>query len=154
MRGIQNGRFPNAKQDDSNKWVIPVDDLIAADLKPRKTWIDDIVKNKNETGHDISHDTAKLVQASKKGVTADLYHENNDIGHDTVILESKLAIERERVENLKLLLEAEKEHVRTLKKAMLMIEPSKTKREEAEEFETSKTLNEKQSFWKRIFKNS
>ena len=107
-RGITSGRFPNATKDHAGRWVIPVDDVLNAGYKPRKTWL-------NEGGHDHGQGSQNPVDANKQAVVTD---------HGR--LENELAHERAQVDKLKALLEAERAHVESLRMALRMIEPSKS----------------------------
>ena len=107
-RGINNGRFPNATKDHHGRWLIPVDDVLNAGYKPRKTWL-------NEGGHDHGQGSQNPVDANKQAVVTDHGRLKNELAH-----------ERAQVDKLKALLEAERAHVESLRMALRMIEPSKS----------------------------
>lgn len=118
-RGINNGRFPNATKDHHGRWLIPVDDVLNAGYKPRKTWFNEGSHDHghepgSQGGHDHGHGSQNPVEANKQAVVSD---------HGQ--LENELAHERAQVDKLKALLEAERAHVESLRMALRMIEPGK-----------------------------
>lgn len=116
-RCLNDGRFPNAKKDHHGRWLIPVDDVIQAGFTPRKTWL-------NEPGSQDAPGPSQLVQNNVET--------NNNAGSmDLVHLEKELAHERAQVEKLKALLEAERNHVESLRMALRMIETKKPNPPEA-----------------------
>ncbi|WP_344721780.1 hypothetical protein, partial [Enteractinococcus coprophilus] len=115
-RGLNDGRFPNAKKDHHGRWLIPVDDVLQAGFKPRKTWLNDIA---HESGSQGGHDSGSLAQ---NGVSTNENKGSNELAQ----LEKELAHERAQVEKFKALLEAEQNHVESLRMALRMIESGKT----------------------------
>lgn len=118
-RGITSERFPNATKDHHGRWLIPVDDVLNAGYKPRKTWLtqgshDHGHEPGSQGGHDHGQGSQTLPDANKQAVVSD---------HGQ--LENELAHERAQVDKLKALLEAERAHVESLRMALRMIEPSK-----------------------------
>lgn len=114
-RGLGDGRFPHAKKDYHGRWLIPIDDVLQAGFPPRKTWLTDPA---HEPGSKGSHDPGQPAQNSVNA--------NGSAGFtDQVHLEKELAHERAQVDKLKALLEAERNHVESLRMALRMIEPGK-----------------------------
>lgn len=118
-RGINNERFPNATKDHHGRWLIPVDDVLNAGYKPRKTWLNEGSHDhghepSSQGGHDQGQGSQTLSDANKQAVVTD---------HGQ--LENELAHERAQVDKLKALLEAERAHVESLRMALRMIEPGK-----------------------------
>jgi len=118
-RGINNERFPNATKDHHGRWTIPVDDVLNAGYKPRKTWLNEDSHDHghepgSQGGHDHGQGGQNPVDANKQAVVTD---------HGQ--LENELAHERAQVDKLKALLEAERAHVESLRMALRMIEPSR-----------------------------
>ena len=108
-RGLNNGRFPNAKKDHHGRWAIPVDDVLQAGFTPRKTWL-------NDPGSQGGHEPGQPTQTSPDA--------NEQEGFmNQVHLENELAHERAHVDKLKALLDAERAHVESLRMALRMIEP-------------------------------
>lgn len=117
-RGLNDGRFPKAKKDQHGRWLIPVDDVLQAGFKPRKTWLNDLA---HEPGSQGVHDSGSLAQGS-------IPANKNAGSNEQAQLEKELAHERAQVDKLKALLEAERAHVESLRLALRMIEPSKNTR--------------------------
>lgn len=107
-RGLNDGRFPNAEKDYHGRWLIPVDDVLHAGFKPRKTWL-------NESGSQGAHDPSQLAQNHLDG-------NDSAVLTDQAHIEKELAHERAQVDKLKALLEAERAHVESLRMALRMIE--------------------------------
>lgn len=119
-RGITSERFPNAIKDHHGRWIIPVDDVLNAGYKPRKTWLNEGSHDHghepgSQGGHDHGHGSQTLPDANRQAVFTD---------HGQ--LENELAHERAQVDKLKALLEAERAHVESLRMALRMIEPAAT----------------------------
>lgn len=111
-RGLNDGRFPEARKDHAGRWVIPVENIQQAGFKARKTWFND---HAHEPGPASNNEPAKPTQ------------EPSDTNDSAVLSElgqvkNELAQERAQVDKLKALLEAEKEHVNSLRMALRMIE--------------------------------
>ena len=118
-RGLNNGRFPNATKDHHGRWIIPVDDVLNAGYKPRKTWLNEGSHDRghepgSQGGHDHGQGSQTLSDANKQAVLTD---------HGQ--LKNELAYERAQVDKLKALLKAERAHVESLRMALRMIEPAK-----------------------------
>lgn len=119
-RGINNGRFPNATKDHHGRWIVPVDDVLNAGYKPRKTWL-------NEGSHDHGHEPGSQSGHDHGQGSQTLSDDNKQaVATDHGQLENELAHERAQVDKLKALLEAERAHVESLRMALRMIEPSKS----------------------------
>lgn len=118
-RAINNRRFPNATKDHHGRWMIPVDDVLHAGYKPRKTWLNEGSHDRghepgSQRGHDHGQGSQTLTDTSKQAVVTDLGQIENELAH-----------ERAQVDKLKALLEAERAHVESLRMALRMIEPGK-----------------------------
>ncbi len=116
-RGITSRRFPGATKDHAGRWVIPVDDVLNAGYKPRKTWFNEGSHDHGQQpsspgGHNHGQGSQTLSDANKQAVVTD---------HGQ--LENELAHERAQVDKLKALLDAERAHVESLRMALRMIEP-------------------------------
>lgn len=107
-RGLAEGRFPGAKKDQAGRWVIPIDDILQAGFKPRKTWFNE---QSHEPAPDVGHEQPSLAQSNNDAVFSELTQLQNELAH-----------ERAQVDKLKALLEAEQEHVNSLRMALRMIE--------------------------------
>src|SRR5690625_4927868 len=75
-RGITSGRFPNATKDHAGRWVIPVDDVLDAGYKPRKTWLNEGSHDHrhepgSQGGHDHGQGSQNLSDANKQAVATD-----------------------------------------------------------------------------------
>ena len=116
-RGITSERFPNATKDHHGRWLIPVDDVLNAGYKPRKTWL-------NKSSHDHGHEPGSQgVHDHGQGSQTSVDDNRQAVVSDHGQLENELARERAQVDKLKALLEAERAHVESLRMALRMIEP-------------------------------
>lgn len=110
-RGIENGKFPNATKDAQGRWTIPVDDLVAAGVLPRKTWL-------NERAHDVftpAHSLQSLV-------ASELAHPENEHVHELAHRDTRIAQLEAELSAEKRLREAAETNANDLRTALRMIE--------------------------------
>lgn len=117
-RGIESGRFPHAKKDPQGRWVVPVDDLIAAQVKGRKTWLnEDAHEPAHEGGHPVHNELAQGTHnplgPSVSAVATELAHLKNELAHEQARRELAERVAEERLS-----------HIESLSTALKMIEAS------------------------------
>jgi len=111
-RGLSDGRFPDARKDETGRWVIPVDNVLQAGFTARKTWFNEPV-----------HEPGSTVTNEQDGQAHIGLHESDDaVLSELEQTKDELARERAQAEKLAALLEAEREHVNSLRMALRMIE--------------------------------
>lgn len=111
-RGIESGRFPHAKKDPQGRWVVPVDDLIAAQVKGRKTWLNEGAHEGGHPAHDEHAQGAHI--PSDPSVSA--------VASELAQLKNELAHERAQKEAAQQLADERGKHIETLNTALKMIE--------------------------------
>lgn len=111
-RGLSDGRFPDARKDETGRWVIPVDNVLQAGFIARKTWFNDPA---HEPGSAVTHEQDNQVHVG-------LHSNDNAVLSELEQTKDELARERAQAEKLAALLEAEREHVNSLRMALRMIE--------------------------------
>lgn len=115
-RGLSDGRFPDARKDESGRWVIPVENVLQAGFIARKTWFNDPA---HEPGSTVIHEQDEQAHIG-------LHANNNAVLSELEQTKDELARERAQAEKLAALLEAEREHVNSLRMALRMIEANGT----------------------------
>lgn len=138
-RGIDSGRFPNAAKDSGGRWGIPLDDLIGAGVKGRKTWLNEGAhQGAHQGGHPAHNDHPQGAHNPagplQKLVASELAHEDaRELAQGARELAHELAEERRRVALLEAQLEGEKQlraaaerNADDLRSAMRMIEAGTT----------------------------
>lgn len=115
-RGIESGRFPHAKKDPQGRWVVPVDDLIAAQVKGRKTWLNEGAHERaHEGGHPAHNEYAQGAHIppdpTVSAVASELAQLKNELAHERAHREAAERIAEER-----------QKHIETLNTALRMLE--------------------------------
>ena len=133
-RGIESGRFPGAHKDAQGRWLVPVDDVIAAGIKPRKTWLNE---HAHQGGHLAHNEHAQGAQNGSDPlqikVASELAHAPNELAHEHA---HELAQRDARIAQLeaerdaeKQLREAAERNAEDLRTAMRMLEAAPAKAE-------------------------
>lgn len=131
-RGLNDGRFPQAKKDHHGRWMIPIDDILQAGFPARKTWLNESAQEPDSLA---GHEPPKPTQSSSEL--------NDQAGFmNQVHLEKELAHERAQVDKLKALLDAERSHVESLRMALRMIEPRRTTSPETADIPQQPSIDE------------
>lgn len=115
-RGIESGRFPHAEKDTQGRWVVPVDDLIAAQVKGRKTWLNEGTHERAHEGSHPAHDEHAQgahipPDPTVSEVASELAHLKNELAHERAHREAAERIAEER-----------QKHIETLNTALRMLE--------------------------------
>lgn len=118
-RRLREGKFPNAVQGAGGAWMIPVQDLVLAGLKPGKPAPPEQKTGLDHQETDLGHwPRSKKNDLGRRPRSEDLLNRISE-------LEQELKLERTKRENLEILLKERGEHVESLKLAMRMIDPPK-----------------------------
>jgi len=123
-RGIENGRFPGAAKDAQGRWTVPVEALIASDIKPRKTWLNELAHEQAHGGvHELAQGAQKVSEPLQEWVATERAHNASRIAQ----LEAELSAEKH-------LRAAAERNAEDLRIAMRMIEsrPSESLMQNAE----------------------
>lgn len=149
LRAVKTGKLPNAFKDSTGKWKVPLDDVLAAGWKPRRTWtnrpdqqgVHPGHQGVHDLGHDIGHEQPDSDFSARSQLFTDLGHEQVDLGH-------RLAMVQAELEATKALLAAEKEHTATLKQTLRLLEAAPTPPSE------QPPNPPRRSWWKRLWTSS
>lgn len=114
-RSIEAQKLPNARKDETGRWAIPVDDLVNAGFKARKTWL-------NELAHEPGHEPGKGVHTpsdpSSSQVATELAHLADELAHERAHV-SELSMQLDTSERLR---EAAERNATDLRTALKMLE--------------------------------
>lgn len=114
-RGIESGKFTGSTKDPQGRWLVPVDALVAAGIKPRKTWLTGLA---SERAHELTQGAHSLASPSGLQVAGELAHSESELAHRAsriAQLEAELAAEKR-------LRESAERNAEDLRSAMRMIE--------------------------------
>lgn len=142
-RGIENGKFPHAAKDAHGRWTVPVDDLIAARVSPRKTWLSEPA---HEGGHPAQHEHAQGMlnpaQSLHPLVATELAHPYNEHAHELAQRDTRIAQLEAQLTTETRLREAAELNAEDLRTAMRMLEAGPTN-------PASSTPNPRRRWWQR-----
>lgn len=120
-RGIDSGRFEGAHKDAQGRWLVPVDALVVAGIKPRKTWLHGVAaKVASERTHEHAQDSRTAVDPLQINVAPELAHGEHDLAQSA----SRIAQLEAQLETEKRLREASERNADDLRSALRMIEAS------------------------------
>jgi len=123
-RGIESGKFDGAHKDLQGRWLVPVTALIAAGVKPRKTWITEVA---TERVHKHTQDAHLVAAPNENKVAAELAHTDNERAHEHAHRATRIAQLETELAAEKCLREAAERNAEDLRTAMRMIESSQPK---------------------------
>lgn len=122
-RNIESGRFPNATKDTQGRWTIPVDDLVAAGVLPRKTWLNEPAHEGGHLAHhEHAHNALTPAQSLQSLMANELAHPENERAHELAHRETRIAQLEAELTAEKRLREAAETNANDLRTAMRMIE--------------------------------
>lgn len=122
-RGIESGRFPHATKDEQGRWNVPIDDLVAAHVTPRKTWL---IEHANEGVHldqnEHAHNALSPAHSLQTLVASELAHTENKHAHELAHRDTRIVQLEAELSAEKRLREAAEQNSADLRTAMRMIE--------------------------------
>jgi len=122
-RGIESGRFLGATKDDQGRWLVPVDVLVSAGIKPRKTWLNEVATTTaHERAREHAHDDKTSGYSNVSSVATELAHHEDELAQRVAHiaqLEVELAAEKR-------LRESAERNAEDLRLAMRMLESNTT----------------------------
>lgn len=126
-RGIESGRFIGASKDSSGRWIIPVESLIAARVKPRKTWFNEGAHAGGYPAHgEHGQGSQTPVDPLQEQVAGELDHPRNENAHELAHHVSRIAQLESELSTEKQLREAAERNADDLRNAMRMLEVGTT----------------------------
>lgn len=122
-RNIESGKFDGAYKDDQGRWLVPVNTLVAAGVKPRKTWLNEVAKSMaTEHAREYAHDAQNLVDPFGKKVAAELARSEDELAQHA----SRIALLEAQLESEQRLRKAAERNADDLRTALRMIEAAPT----------------------------
>lgn len=122
-RSIENGKFPHATKDEQGRWKIPVDDLVAAGVMPRKTWLNERAHEGGRPAHnEQAHDVLTPAHSLQSLVATELAHPHNEHAHELAHRDTRIAQLEAELNAEKRLREAAETNANDLRTALRMIE--------------------------------
>jgi len=122
-RGIDSGKFEGAHKDAQGRWIVPVEALVVAGIKPRKTWLDNGAHEHAQHGaHEHNQSAHSLTDPIQTKVATEHVQSKNELAHHAsriAQLEAELSTEKQ----LRAAAERNSEDLRT---ALRMIEAGTT----------------------------
>lgn len=100
-RGIESGKFPGASKDEQGRWLVPVDALVAAGIKARKTWLSEVATGvATELAHELAHPAHMTADPIQNQVATELAHLRNELAHERAQREAAERIAQERLDHI------------------------------------------------------